>query len=129
MSRNTPRSRNTLLAYLLDSQVAVLFTRDVQTARADLPLDQQTEEWESPKVVAERLRSRGIRIIAVGCCNANEAELRDIAGGSQYTVMAGSFQELGNKVDQVFRAAISGRNESCANLFVLDPLPLFVRCK
>lgn len=87
--------------------MALLFTAGRQTGRNVLPLNQQTG-YESPKVLAVQMRRRGIRVIAVGCCNADENELREIAGESEYTFMARSAQELEGKVDEILRKARTG---------------------
>ena len=97
-----------------------MFTSGAQTRQQVLPPNLQSG-WESPKVVADRLRRKGVQVIAVGCCSANAAELRDIAGGSQYTVMARSVQELNSKVNEVVNMA-RGSNYLC--LFLLGSIIL-----
>lgn len=84
-----------------------MFSSGAQTRREDLPSNMRSG-YETPKAVADRLRSQGVRVIAVGCCNADAAELREIAGGDQNMVMVGSVGELEGKVNQIVRIASAG---------------------
>ena len=84
-----------------------MFTSGAQTPRADLSSSLQAG-YESPKVVADRLRGKGVRVIAVGCCNADVVELREIAGDDRFTLMAGSIGDLQRRVGEINRLVTTG---------------------
>ena len=92
--------------------MALLITSDAQAGRGDLPPDLQPG-YESPKAVADRLRSKGVEVIAVGCCGSSEAELREIAGGERFALLAASSDELKGKVTEVANLVASGEKSEC----------------
>ena len=84
-----------------------MFTSGAQTPRADLPANLQVG-YRSLKAEADSLRSKGVQVIAVGCCGASRAELLDIAGDDRYILMTSSAADLQARTGQIVSLATSG---------------------